>query len=139
MYSSRARLVAVHLVRRRKVSVPVGWHLGAAFEYEEPACLHIVELQRDGLQTLTLQDFANDRTVEILRTIQNPRLVGAAIRRLKYFIDRAGILSYDPLFRNCEHFARFVVEGKRRSVQVRTILIFGIVAGVAGLLSQDDK
>ena len=48
--------------------------------------------------------------------------------RLKYFIDRAGTLSYDPLFRNCEHFARFVVEGKRQSMQVHTVVGLGILA-----------
>lgn len=136
MYSSCDQPTAVHLIRRRKSGVPVVWHFGVAFEFEESACLYIVELQRDGMHTLTLRRFANDRAVEIFRTIQHPGLVAAAVHRLSYSIDRAETLSYNPLLQNCEHFARFVVEGKRRSVQVQKILIFGIVAGVAVLLSQ---
>ena len=128
MYSTCHRPVAVHLIRRRKLGVTAAWHFGVAFEFEEPPRLYIVELQGEGLRTLPLRGFANDRAVEILRTIQHPRLVGAAIRRLKYFIDRAGTLSYDPLFRNCEHFARFVVEGKRQSMQVHTVVGLGILA-----------
>lgn len=121
--------MAVHLIRRRKLGVPAAWHLAVAFEYEEPACLHIFELQRDGLQWSTLRDFANDRAVEILRTIQHPRLVRAAIRRLNFFINRAETQRYNPLFQNCEHFARFVVEGKRQSKQVQTVVVLGCLVG----------
>ena len=128
MYTKYDQPTAVHLVRRRKASVPVGWHFGAVFEHEESACLHIVELQLDGLQTSTLRGFANDRDVEILRTIRHPRLIRAANCRLNYFINRADALRYNPLFQNCEHFARFVVGGKRQSIQVQKAVVLGILA-----------
>ena len=130
MYTNYDQPTAVHLVNRRKVSVPVGWHFGAVFEYEEPAYLHIVELQGDGLRSSTLRDFANDRDVEILRTIQHPRLIDFAMRRLNYVIDRANVLRYNPLSQNCEHFARFVVEGKRQSKQVQTGVVLGLGLGI---------
>ncbi|MCH8823250.1 MAG: hypothetical protein IH984_07040 [Planctomycetes bacterium] len=134
MYSSYNKPIAVHLVSRPKACIPVGYHLAAAFEYKEPAYLFIIELHRDGLRMLTLRDFANDRAVEFLRTICHPRLINAAIRRLNYIIDRAETLRYDPLFHNCEHFARYVVLGKQESIQVKTIAGFGILAG-AGLFA----
>lgn len=140
MYSSCDQPTAVHLIRRRKLGVPTAWHFGAAFEFNEPARLYIVELQGDGLRALTLRGFANDRMVEVLRTIQHPRLIDAAIRRLNYFLNRGKTPRYHLFSQNCEHFARFVVEGKRQSPQVQTGVILGTLAcaGVAALLIQPD-
>ena len=129
MYSTCNKPIAVHLVGRRKLNVPVGWHFAVAFEYEESACLHIVEFQRDGLRMLPLRNFANNRDVEVLRTIQHPRLIAFAIRRLNYFVNRAETMRYNPLSQNCEHFARFVVEGKRQSKQVQKVVVLGLLVG----------
>lgn len=129
MYSTCIKPVGVHLVKHRKLGVPTAWHFGVAFEFEGSSRIYIVELQGDGLQTLTLQDFALGRNVEVLRTIQHPRLIDAAVRRLNYLIYRVEAPRFNLFLQNCEHFARFVVEGKGQSKQIRKVATVGILVG----------
>jgi len=53
-----------------------------------------------------------------------------AIARIRYAHTRP---DYDPLFRNCEHFARFVVNGQPVSPQ---LWIAGVAIGAAWLVAK---
>ncbi|TGK42468.1 hypothetical protein [Leptospira andrefontaineae] len=44
--------------------------------------------------------------------------------------------TYDLLGNNCEHFARFITEGKKRSTQVN-VFAMAAMAGLVFLMSQD--
>ena len=134
--STYNRPKAVHMIRRRHLVLPNIWHIGVAFEFEKPEYLNIVELQREGLLGSTLYEFANDRTVEILHTIQHPRLIDDAVRRLIHSIYGAETINYDAIFQNCEHFARYIVEGKPQSIQVQKLVSLGILTAAIVILKR---
>lgn len=45
--------------------------------------------------------------------------------------------TYDLFGNNCEHFARFIAEGKKESIQVKSFGALALIFGVVLLLSQD--
>lgn len=138
MYSTCNKPVAVHLVRRNKLLTPGAKHFGVAVEFETPRCISIFELGYSELREVSVRDFKRNQEMDILCTIKRPRLVDDAIRRLNCIINHADSLNYNPLFQNCEHFARQVVQGKKQSMQVQTVVTLVILTVVITLLSQDN-
>jgi len=46
--------------------------------------------------------------------------------------------AYDLISKNCEHWARFIVEGTEQSTQVQTVVAFGSIGVALYLLSSRD-
>ena len=65
----------------------------------------------------------------------NPRNLGPVAARLQKAETKHG---YDLFFANCEQFARYVIEGKSYSTQVRSgLFIGGILAATAYFVTRD--
>lgn len=127
---------AVHLIKRPHAWLPNAFHFGVAVVLNRPERLYIVELHRDGLRGLSIRGFAKDRQVKILQKIQDPLLIDAAVRRLDHSIYWKETINYDAIFQNCEHFARYIVEGKPQSIQVQKLVSLGILTAAIVILKR---
>lgn len=125
---------AVHIVCREKL-VGVGTHYGVMVEYAgrsiEPECW---ELNIDGLRRMTLGEFGQRRRVVREVSITDLRAVNAAIQRLNRSVLNPSI-RYDLLQVNCEHWARGIVQGERRSSQISGLVGLGSLLLVAYVVS----
>lgn len=104
----------------------LGRHYGAMFGSRV-----VLDLQKEGIRAIPADEFAEGRRVLVEREVD-----GESARRA---LDRARTAGrHFPNYRfvdgNCEHFARYVVEGSRKSDQISMLLIAGVfVAFLCGL------
>lgn len=83
-----------------------------------------MQLTPAGFQNCTLQEFCEGQQMTIEKEVPYSSAVGT---RLRNFHPTG--LKYDLFNFNCEHFARYLVEGEARSDQVQKFaLVFGVLA-----------
>lgn len=128
MTSSNARFPSKILGRRaapqRVIRVPAGrfsllrraqrWGAWFHFAVGLPDG-RVVELQPTGLQILDFHEFSGGQEVSVLCMLERNDNPDAMKRLQAAFAARS---RYDAVQWNCETFARYVVEGKGRSVEV---------------------
>lgn len=119
----------IYRVRRRKLRGP-GRHYGVlSVSVLTPGAVDIIDLNWKGQfrHWSSLEDWAQGEAWEVVDQCPEHE-IGAPVERMRAAIEEN--LGYDLLTNNCEHFASWVVVGKRRSGQVR--LALGGVAVLAG-------
>ncbi len=86
----------------------------------------------DAVSSVKLSTFADGKNIEVVQHAQNPQ---EAVNRARTLLGQTG---YNPLTRNCEHYARWACDGDWKSDQVAGAanvakLGFLGIFGVAGL------
>lgn len=83
-----------------------------------------LQLTPKGYQKCSLQEFCEGQPITIEKEVPYSSTVETRLRSF-----RPNGLKYDLINLNCEHFARYLVEGEARSNQVQSfILAFGVFA-----------
>lgn len=84
----------------------------------------VFEKTGDGIRWY--ETYVNDPAWQVLSTITDWRILPVVVDRLK---TAQAWSQYDLILSNCEHFARYVIEGTDRSTQV----VAGAVVAVAAI------
>ncbi len=98
------------------------------------SCFSVYELlPRCGLRRTSVVDFGRGMPIYVRAATETWYQLAAAWKRLQiaYQLQRE-LWRYDPLECNCEHFARHILFGRRRSYQVDRV-IFGALGGLVFL------
>jgi hypothetical protein len=113
------RPIRMHYISRPKVPLGLGRHAGILIEGMFGAV--VVERQADkGILALPVEAFSKGQQVHVEKSLSNPDEVDAAWDRLQVAVNEKG---YDLFKRNCEHLARGVIYGERRSVQAEILMV----------------
>lgn len=99
------------------------WLDACVYEFNDKS-----ELRKTGLST-----FLQGRALKVL-DYKGAEHIQAVVDRAEEFW-RTG-KPYDPVLRNCEHFARYLFSGELKSTQVNGLLIGAAIAGVALLAAR---
>ena len=83
---------------------------------------------------MSYKEFARGRAVLAEAAVEEPGAVVQAFERLVESIEKAQ--GYDFFRRNCEHFARKVVFGEDRSLQVEVLLFVAALVVVIAVLGR---
>ncbi|TGL21712.1 hypothetical protein EHQ46_07605 [Leptospira yanagawae] len=75
----------------------------------------------------------NSKNWTILGKVKDHHILSATLRLIQALENP----TYDLFGNNCEHFARFIAEGKKESEQVNSFGALALFFGVVMLLSQD--
>ncbi len=126
---------AIHLVRRPKLSGLPGWHFGVACQSGVDGVVYDLT-QEHGVRVRSVTDFLEGIPGQVVQTVVDPCEVSAACRRLRQLLTRHDIHQYHFADRNCEHLARYVVTGKRKSLQVQGAVLVTAMLAVALLLGR---
>jgi hypothetical protein len=116
-------IMMIKLIRRDKF--PNIHHYGV--ELPDGRCIELSPTK--GIRFCTMPDFSAGKQVVIEKTIPYTTF---AYNRLIELID--GNKKYDLVNFNCEHFARYLTEGKAESFQVRdTFIVLACIVGIVVL------
>lgn len=116
----------IELLRRAKVNRG-GWHYGVEVHWDAFQRPTVFEFQKGiGIRQVTQSEFRSGLEVTTLESVTGYFEVATAWARLQEVVASSG--SYDFLHRNCEHVARFVVQGESRSSQVSALPAFAFLA-----------
>lgn len=80
------------------------------------------------IEVCSLAEFSGDSSLTVIPHETNPDIV---IQRAK---SKVGQSRYNLLTNNCEHFARWCVEGEPRSPQVKQAAVIAAVAALTGIV-----
>ena len=118
----------LHLVSRQKLSGLPGRHFGVVAEFAggEAEVYDLVQGQGMGVQDLSV--FLRSRQGCIERTLIDPTKVREAWLRLNDLAEDPLSHRYDVVGQNCEHVARYVMDGSWKSRQVESLAVAGAVA-----------
>lgn len=122
--------VRIHLVRRAKLSGVPGQHFGVALEYMFGDSEVFDLVYRRGLRAQSPEVFAQGRRLEKVMTLSDQASITAAVGRLQEQRDGYWPGRYDPLGRNCEHVARYIVTGREESLQANGAWFLAGLLGV---------
>ncbi|MBQ9275469.1 MAG: lecithin retinol acyltransferase family protein [Succinivibrio sp.] len=111
-----------HLVARRLMYLHHGIYVGQGQVIEN--------ILDDGIVRVSLQDFAEGQRLGV---IEHPHRRFSPEQSARRAESQLGESSYNLLFRNCEHFVNWCIEGVAQSAQVRDYAAgAALAAGVTG-------
>jgi len=130
---------AISLVSRPKLNRAPGYHFGVALMRPDGS-IHILDNSRSSASALmTPIEFSRGYELTHHGWILDPARIHPAMIRLSMALGHRGPGSFDGLGWNCEHWARFVVEGESRSRQIRDVVAISAVAAACFCLSRSEE
>jgi hypothetical protein len=114
----------VYEIYRSKLVVPIGRHYGVLV-VSGGFCKVYDLRQNEAPREITFQEFAENR--QVFATVFAPwgESMTGALQRLQ--VARVHYADWNLWSNNCEHFSRFVVRGKRESVQINGMKAVSVV------------
>lgn len=122
--------IGVYLVSRPKIAGTVT-HYGILMNRSDGR-RRVFQLSNDGFRILPLKEFSAGARIEIHKRIP-PVQVKAALKRAEELVKQGG--RYNALTNNCEHAARWVAQGKKKSGQGERAGILGLILLGIGMAS----
>jgi len=123
----------MHYISRPKLGTGLGRH--AAVLVETLLGMFVVERQADtGARVIPLMEFEQGHVVRYERTLSDRESVAAAWRRLQAAVQEQG---YDLFGKNCEHLAREIIYGVRRSFQIEGVMLIALLLCVVLVLARE--
>jgi hypothetical protein len=121
----------VHEAWRPKIGNPFARHYGVLVC--QGGIVTVYDLQADGgPRAIHFHDFAAGNVVYVTKSVTSPGDVHAALARLQEAWSARTV--WNLFQNNCEHWAKWVVRGEKRSHQVEGLVTIGVIALAIRLL-----